>query len=309
MVWLLALLVLAGASVNAQTITKTFGSGVNTFSIDFVTIGNAGNAADDTGFGAVSYIYNLGKFEISREQILKANAAGGLGITLSDLSSFGGNGLKRPATWISWNEAARFVNYLNTSQGYQAAYNFPTSGVNDNITLWGTGQYSGSNQYRHRDAYYFLPSADEWYKGAYGNSSGSWYNFSNGSDNTPIASSGGPDGAVYGAQSGPADVDNAGVQSPYGTIAQGGNVYEWNESAYDGTNNSATEDREFRGGAWNSGIDNLEASSTRTNFAPASGDNGFNGIGFRVASVPEPSSLSLLALGGAVVALCRRKRA
>ena len=40
MVRVLVVLVLAGASVNAQSLLETFGSGANQFSIDFVTIGN-----------------------------------------------------------------------------------------------------------------------------------------------------------------------------------------------------------------------------------------------------------------------------
>ncbi len=55
------LLCFAGAGVNAQTITQTFGIGANAFSIDFVEIGNAGNAADSNGIGFVPYTYNLGK--------------------------------------------------------------------------------------------------------------------------------------------------------------------------------------------------------------------------------------------------------
>ena len=52
----------------------TFGGGANTFQIDFVTIGNPGNAADTTGApnpaGAVGYNYNMGKFEVSDGDIV-----------------------------------------------------------------------------------------------------------------------------------------------------------------------------------------------------------------------------------------------
>ena len=289
---------------SAQTITETFGSGVNAFTMDFVTIGNPGNVADDTGFGSVPYNYNLGKYEISREQIEKANSAGGLGIPLQDMTSFGGNGASQPATGVSWHMAAKFVNFLNTNQGKQAAYNFDGSG---NFQLWGFGQYSESNQYRHKDAFYFLPSVDEWYKGAYGSLSGTWYNFSNASDSAPPAVSGGASGAVY-AQTfpqGPASVTNAGGLSAFGTTAQGGNVWEWTESAFDLSNNSITESRERRGGSW------IIPDSTylEASFRNSGGPGGRPGdVGFRVASVPEPSSLSLLVLGGVVVALGRRKR-
>ena len=56
---------------SAQTITETFGSGANAFTMDFVTIGNPNNAADTTGspdpVGSVAYTYNLGKYEVSNK--------------------------------------------------------------------------------------------------------------------------------------------------------------------------------------------------------------------------------------------------
>ena len=300
-------------SSHAQTITTTtFGSGANAFSIDFVEIGNPGNAADTTGSpnpaGAVAYAYNIGMYEVSRDMITKANAAGSLGITLNDISSFGGNGVNRPATGVSWNEAARFVNWLNTSKGYQAAYNFTTSGVNDNITLWAAGQYSGSNQFRHKDAYYFLPSMDEWYKAAYGSPSGTWYNYATGSDIAPSMVASGTSGVVYNqsfaSSNSPANITNAGGLSPYGTMAQNGNVWEWNESAFDGSNNSASENRELRGGSWIGGSNNL-VSSNRLSISLTT-ENSY--YGFRVASVPEPSSGLLVLLGLGAVLRGRRRR-
>lgn len=302
MIRLLVVLVLVGASVNGQTITtQTFGSGANQFSIDFVEVGNPGNAADDTGFGAVGYTYNLGKYEISRDQILKANAVAGLGITLQEMASYGGNGFSRPATGISWNEAAMFVNYLNTSQGKQAAYLFDVSG---NIQLWSSVRAAGTNLYRHKNAYYFLPSIDEWYKGGYGSPNGIWYDYPNGSDSAPTSVTQGASGAVYGqsAFQGPADVTNAGGLSAWETMAQGGNAAEWTETAFDGSNNSATEDRELRGGSWDFGGLNTIG---RVGFRP-SGDN--YDFGFRVASVPEPSSLCLLLAGGALLMAARRRK-
>ena len=306
---ILSLLALGYQTASGQLVTESFGSGANAFTMDFVTIGNPGNAADTTGSpnpaGSVAYTYNIGKYEVSRDMITKANAAGSLGINLQDMSSYEANGVNRPATGISWNGAARFVNYLNTSQGYQAAYNFTTSGGNDNISLWGAGQYSGSNQFRHKDAYYFLPSMDEWYKAAYGSPSGTWYNYATGSDSAPSAVASGTSGAVYNGQGAPADITNAGGLSPYGTMAQNGNVWEWNESAFDGSNNSASENRELRGGSWNLGSNFLDA-STRLSLVPTTYEN--PSIGLRVASVPEPSALSLLAVGLGGLAMIRRRR-
>ena len=156
----LALMVAGAAYAPSQAGTITFGSGANTFTMEFVTIGNAGNAADTDAnakplsAGAVGYTYDIGKFEVSRDMITKYNAnygtANNLAITLYDMESdgiVGGNGANRPATGISWNEAARFVNWLNTSTGNQAAYKFTTTGVNDNIALWASGDpgYDASN--------------------------------------------------------------------------------------------------------------------------------------------------------------------
>jgi formylglycine-generating enzyme required for sulfatase activity len=295
-------------SAQAQTITTTtFGSGANQFSIDFVTIGNPGNVADTTGFpnpaGSVSYIYNIGKYEVSRGMIEKANAAGGLGITLQDMTSYGGNGIDRPATGITWNEAARFVNWLNRIKGYQEAYNFTGNGANDNISLWGAGQYSGINKFRHKDAIFVLPSMDEWYKAAYGSPDGTWYNYATGSNSAPSAVASGTSGAVYNGQSGPADITDAGGLSPYGTMAQNGNVGEWNESAFDGSNNSPSENRELRGGSWLDFSDELDASISNVSVPTYE----IFYYGFRVASVPEPSSGLLVLLGLSAVLRRRRK--
>jgi formylglycine-generating enzyme len=156
----------------ASAATVTFGTGLNQFTMEFVDVGNTTNLDDTSpaGYGGVSYAYQMGTYEVSRGMVDKANApvvagGGNLGLTLADMTSSGGNGDDRPATGISWNEAARFVNWLNTSQGFQAAYNFQTGGPNDNISLWSSGdawQLDGENLYRHKDAHYFLPSEDEW---------------------------------------------------------------------------------------------------------------------------------------------------
>jgi formylglycine-generating enzyme len=311
----LTLLALGYQTASATTILETFGSGANEFTMEFKPIGNAGNVADTTGSpnpaGSVAYTYNLGKYEVSRDMITKANSAGSLGITMYDISSYGGNGVNRPATGINWYGAATYVNWLNTSQGYQAAYKFNGSG---NFQLWSAGDagYNASNLFRNGLAKYVIPSSDEWYKAAYGNPDGGWLSYADGSYFAPTAVASGTDAytAVYNGQSGPADINNAGGLSPYGTMAQGGNVWEWNETAYDGTNDTAGENRQLRGGAWNIfGSIVLDASS-RSEFRPA-GEDVF--LGFRVASVPEPLGvpepstglLVVLGLGGLL--LKRRK--
>jgi formylglycine-generating enzyme required for sulfatase activity len=39
-----------------------------TVTIDYVSVGNAGNAADSTGYGAVAYAYQIGKYEVTNAQ-------------------------------------------------------------------------------------------------------------------------------------------------------------------------------------------------------------------------------------------------
>ena len=307
---LLTSLALGYQTASAQLVTESFGSGANQFSMEFVTIGNPNNAADTTGSpnsaGSVAYTYNIGKYEVSRDMITKANTAGSLGITMYDMTSYGGNGVNQPATGVSWYEAATYVNYLNTSTGGTAAYNF----VSGTFQLWSSTDagYNANNMYRNSLAKYVIASTDEWFKAAYGNLDGTWNNFPNGSDSAPtaVASGTAANTAVYGqaGSTGPADITNAGGLSAYGTMAQGGNVFEWNETAYDGINNEAGESRDLRGGSWDYISNGLNASS-RDSGNPT---NGEYFLGFRVASVPEPSALSLLAIGLSGLALVRRRK-
>jgi formylglycine-generating enzyme required for sulfatase activity len=302
--------------VHSQIITQNFGAG---FSIDFVRIGNAGNAADTSGnpnpAGAVSYTYNIGKYEISRDMVDKANVAAGLGITLADFSSRGGNGANRPAPGISWYDAARFVNYLNTSSGSSAAYKFDVSG---NFQLWSSSDagYNAGNKFRNNLATYFLPSIDEWYKAAFYDPSknsglGGYWLFATQSNSAPLYSSGGTasNTAIYGGQIGPADITNAGGLSAYGTMAQGGNLWEWLETANDLSNSDASELRAIRGGGFdNVNTDTYQQSNTASESWGSQPTDGNLKNGFRVAMVPEPSALSLLAVGLGGLALVRRRR-
>lgn len=286
----------------------TFGNGVNTFDIDLVTIGNPGNTADTTGnpnsAGSVAYTYRISKYEISRDMIGKANSEGGLGITLADLSGFGGNGPDRPASGIVWFEAARFANWLNTSTGSSPAYKFDSGG---NLQLWESGDagHDPNNLYRNSLAKYFLPSMDEWYKAAYYDPTANVYHdYPTGSDlePTPVVS-GTTAGTAVHEVSGPADITQAGGLSPYGTMGQGGNVWEWEETEYDMVNDSPSSDRGSRGGDWKHRHSPSIQAWARLELDPSY--NGSN-FGFRIASIPEPSTLLLGALAAAALLVRRR---
>lgn len=302
-------LLLAGAAglFAAPSAADTFGSGVNQFDIDFVTVGNPGNPADTTGApnpaGAVPYAYRMGVYEVSENLISKATGGGLAGVAFSP-----SRGANKPATSVSWYEAARFVNWLNTSQGYQAAYNFSGS----TFQLWPSSdawQLGGENLYRHKDAHYFLPTENEWYKAAfYDGNLGVYYDYPTGSDTAPTAVAGGTaDGTAVFNQPlspGPADVNFAGGLSPYGTMGQGGNLWEWMEGAYDGVSDSASEPRGYRGGRWGSPSEWLTSSATYSGIPTGEGD-----LGFRVAAiVPEPlESASVVGVAALGFALWRRR--
>jgi formylglycine-generating enzyme required for sulfatase activity len=225
-------------------------------------------------------------------------------ISASMLSAAGlpvGNWTGDQPACINWFQAAGFTNWMNTSTGHQPAYRL-NAGLTV-LTLWSSAdacQAGGENLYRHKDAYYFLPSEDEWYKAAYHQNNGStadYWDYATASNSVPasVASGVGAGTAVYhrGSFSTPTDVQISGGASAYGTMGQGGNVWEWTESANDGTNDSGSEFRAFRGGFWNSNESNLRASSRNYN-APSVVDYS---VGFRVASVPEPSALAILLVG------------
>ncbi|MCZ7637135.1 MAG: SUMF1/EgtB/PvdO family nonheme iron enzyme [Verrucomicrobia bacterium] len=310
----IAILLTTGLTLSLRAATTfTFGSDANTFTMDFVTIGHPGNAADTTGApnpaGSVPYVYLMGKYEVSRDMINKANAVGNLGITMANMTSYGGNGVNRPATGITWYEAAAFVNWLNTSTGHPAAYNLSGG----SLSLWSSAeawQAGGENLYRHAGAYFFLPSESEWYKAAYYDpAAGLYYDYPTGSDTPPTATSGGvlAGTAVYGLQmsTGPADIANAGGLSPYGTMAQGGNVWEWMETAVDGANTSGSENRGLRSGYWFDPVSDLASDFRLDTYSPASD---IYTVGFRVAVIPEPMpSASLIGLAAFGFALWRRR--
>ena len=267
----------------------TFGSGTNTFSIDFVTIGNPGNAADTTGnpnpAGKVDFTYRVGKYEIPENLIDKVNALSNLSISHDNL------GPNKPAFSISWFDAAKFVNWLNADSGNTPAYKFDANG---DFLLWTPGDvgYSSNNLYRNSQAKYFLPSIDEWYKAAYFDPAASiYYDYPTGSDIVPdgIGFEGdsvfeavffdGSDVTDFNPE--PNDVTDVGLASPYGTFGQGGNVWEWEETSAGLVNDDTSAQRVLRGGSWVTAAGNFEASFRRSDLPiPVSGRN----IGFRVAS-------------------------
>ena len=355
-------------SASAQ-ITENFSWPLNSFSMEFVRVGNPGNLANTTKDmiyhaapaytdliqgGAVGYTYDIGKTEVSRVMVEKVNAETGLSglITMQDLSGLGGNGPNRPATGLSWYDAAKFVNELNLAQGYRPAYK--TTGYTvPFLSEWQPGEagYNAANPLRNSTAKYFIASSDEWYKAAFYSPSKADYNLYPQPDvditlPPPAPVAGGAVGAVYG-QAGPADVNNAGGLSAYGTVGQGGNAWEWTESGgrVEGGwwgSEILTYDFDYTGGYQTQIINNTPvvvyvngdwvpyyardldyyvAQEETDSLQQLGGlvldlNDKTYATGFRVVSlnvpltgeIPEPSAVSLLAVGLGGLALVRRLR-
>ena len=289
-----------------------FGSGANAFSLDFTdTISSATNPA--SGYGLVNHDYQMGTYEITNDQYTKFKALYGAvsgdpyNAYNSDPSYTGAN---QPTNNSSWYEAAQFVNWLNTSTNHDAAYKFTgtqgTSNGNPNnryrYKAWDSGDagYDASNPYRHKDSMFFLPSEDEWVKAAYWNGSAlqTYANVIVGSV-APVA---GTETNYFSTNSSPWDV-GSGLEELNGTHGMMGNVWEWTESPYSDSLYGDAADRSIRGGSFYSPSDYLSA-SYRYNYSPNIENNT---VGFRVASIPEPCTIGLLAIGG--VSAIRRRRA
>ena len=271
----------------------------------YVPIGNPGNAADTTGYGAVGYAYNIGKYEVTNSQYVEflnaKGASNAYGIYNSNMAAYGisqagsagsysysvtGGFENRPVVYVSWFDGARFSNWLNNGQGggdtETGAYTLISGQTSGIVTV-------------NPDANIFIPSEDQWYKAAYYNgNTGTYSLYPNGQNTITTAD------ANYGSSVGHStDVGSySGAPSFYGTYDQGGNVWEWNDAVIPGAS------RGQRGGSWYGSGGSLLQSSYRYSLTSTI-ETGV--IGFRVASVPEPSAWILTMFASGIV-LIRRKR-
>jgi sulfatase modifying factor 1 len=276
-----AIVAMMAISFASAAMADTITHGSTTINMDFVNVGNAGNTADDTGYGAVGYDYRIGTYEVTANQWAAVIAAD------SNVGNAGSWSGSQPTANTSWYEAAKFCNWLTTGSAATGVYSFTGSIANPTgVTI--------NRDYRNSSGMaYFIPTEDEWYKAAYydGNA-GVYYNYPTGSNSVPDGIDSAGDTAFDAVfwdgynQGQPNAVTNAGVASPYGTIGQGGNVWEWNETAINSS-------RGLRGGCWYNGSNYL-ASSIRVTDGSPTYEGSF--IGFRVASVPEPGSLIMTAM-------------
>jgi len=309
--------------------------------------GNAADTRyNSMSVGAVAYSYNIGKYEVTAGQytaFLKAVAGvdtyalynTGMSSTSSGGITRSGGGTvgnpytysvapaftNRPVNYVSWGDVARFTNWLTNGQP-TGSQNLTTTengsyylnGVNTDAALLAVTRLADAMRVPGKK-YYFTPTEDEWYKAAYykgGSTSAGYWDYPTGTNMIPDrvmseATSPGnnanyyADGATYPIDSGQYYTTVVGQfylsDSPYGTFDQGGNVSEWNEAV----NGSS---RCLRGGRFNDYYISMLAYQRAASYPPYE----FRSIGFRVAEVPEPATMSLLALGGLGVLMRRRTR-
>jgi sulfatase modifying factor 1 len=297
--------------------------------IDWVTVGDPGNAADTTGYGAVADSFQIMKFEWTNSQYVQflnavdpsgmnpnaiyninmgSNLWGGISFTsgASDGSKYAAktNMGDKPVNYVSWWDAARVANWLQNGQG---------SGSTETGAYTLTSGTSGPAPALNSGATFYVPTENQWYKAAFYKGSGTnagYWDYSTGSDTAPTAvsadgtgagSAGSTgnfanfgNGAVWNGLTGNVTtVGTNGGPSPYDTFDMSGNVSEWNDLT-----GAAGSTRGRRGGGWNGSALNLSSSSSN----PLDASSEIAALGFRLASpvaVPEPSTW-VMALAGIV---------
>ncbi len=307
--------------------------------IDTVTVGNPGNANDThgDGYGGVDYAYNIGTYEVTAGQYTEfLNAVAdtdtyGLyntsmwsstygckiertGSSGSYMYSVAGDWADRPVNYVSYWDSCRFANWLHNGQ--PSANQGPGTTETGAYTLDGYNGQDGREIQRNSGWNWAVTSEDEWYKAAYHKNdgmTGNYFDYPTSSDSVPSNDLVDPDpgnnatfydnnGHTIGSPYYRTEVGaHENSESPYGTLDQGGNVWEWNESVV--SEGSDWSYRGLRGGSFfiGYGAYDLHASS-RYSYYPTSE---FDGIGFRVSEVPEPGTIVMLALAG--VGIIRRR--
>jgi formylglycine-generating enzyme required for sulfatase activity len=294
--------------------------------IETVPVGNPGNPGEQQmqgTFGAVDYEYSIGKYEVTAGQyaeFLNAVAATDTyalynaemwthaegckiqrtGTPGSYTYSVAPDWADRPVNFVSWGDAARFVNWLHNGQ--------PT-GVQD-LTTTEDGSYflDGTTNdaqledvVREPDATWVIPTEDEWYKAAYHRNdgvTGNYFSYPTGQDAAVSHELIDPDPGNNATFSVPVDDYTIGAPyyrtevgahensaSPYGTFDQGGNVQELNETV------PSSDVRGVRGGSWFWGSPLLSAEERPVDMHSS---DELSDLGFRVANLggtrqPVPS--------------------
>ena len=286
--------------------------------IETVTVGDTGNAADTTGYGAVAEVFAIGKYEVTIAQYTtflnsvaavtsesylinlwshymesKGNIAGisrsGDGTLVSPYRYLVIGSGNRPISYVSWFDAARFANWMN---------NGATNGASTETGAYTlNGATNGVGFTKNPGATCWIPSENEWYKAAYykgGATNAGYWVYPTQSDTAPgnliggVANQANYYNGVYAVTQSSDYSDSinyltdagafSGSAGAYDTFDQGGNMFEWNDAVIGSS-------RGIRGGSWANGLVITVRSSDRGYDVPSS-ERSF--VGFRVASVSAP---------------------
>ena len=336
------LLVVAALSSNAIAVDIEMVTVGNPGNAGELSGEGAGGYGPDRTCGAVNYQYNIGKYEVTAGQyigflnaVAKTDTYGLYNSDMNDniygcqITRNGDSGnytydfsgrpsgeesdwVDRPVNYVSWYDCLRFSNWLTNGGGsgdtetgaYTITGSSPNWVVNVPDAIQRQSWAAGAKRY------VLLPSEDEWYKAAYYNpATSNYFDYPTSSDTTPSNDLVNPDlgnnatfhltgdytigDPYYRTEVG----EHEDSYSPYGTFDQGGNIYEWNETVL------SESYRVLRGGSFVEDDDNMLAAARSGDDSPT---GEYYNIGFRVSEVPEPATLSLLALGG--LTMVRRRK-
>jgi formylglycine-generating enzyme required for sulfatase activity len=328
-------MILAAAVAAASVLSAR----ASTITMAMVTVGDPGNAADTTGYGAVGYTYQIGKYDVTTAQYTAflnavATTSDPYGLYYPSMASVGaliyGCGITQsgsagsytytvatayqnfPVNFITWGDAARFSNWLQNGQ--------PSGSEGNGTTETGAYTLSGGTSNaalmavaRNATATYFIPTENEWYKAAYyngGSTNVGYWTYPTKSNTAPgntLPDTGNNANYYNNGHTDPTNILTpvgafSSSPGPYGTYDQGGNVFQWNEA------NAGGSSRGLRGGSF-AGTSGGRASPNPNGTAPTYEGGYF--IGFRVASSvasPEPGGIAMLLAGALAFGIWRLRR-
>lgn len=207
----------------------------NIVNYELVVVNDAGNKSDTaTGFGAVNYNYQIGKYEVTIGQyaaflnsvakadpytlwnqtmmapniqgISRSGSSGNYVYTVANASTTAGSSESMPISGLSWFSAARFANWMANGQivGAESAGTTEDGAYTLNGVVKGRAVARNEiNPNTGAAPIFYIPTENEWYKAAYYNGHNGYYVFATQSNSLPSNIVGsGANGANYLADSG-----------------------------------------------------------------------------------------------------------